>query len=229
MRGDRAMADAHARELNELAERAGSDNARLLGLVQRYVRLVSEGRAGELTDEFAEIVGLIPDDPRAALCAQAFLNAHRGQFAEARADLDRVVAELAYRVLKPYAGQCAVEGNLAGSWGSVAAHLGLLARYLGRAADADAHFARAVELDAAAGAAVAARTREWAGGWGSVSGGDALFHLDGHVWTLRYAGRTVRMRDSKGLRDLAVLVIRPGEHGSPGTGSASTYRPRAAG
>jgi tetratricopeptide (TPR) repeat protein len=240
MRGDRTMADAHAAELNELAERAGSDNARLLGLVQRYVRLVSEGRAGELTEEFAEIVGLIPDDPRAAVCAQAFLNAHRGQFAEARADLDLVVAgvvprdgewlpkftqvsvaavladhraaaELAYQVLKPYARQCAVEGNLAGSWGSVAAHLGLLARYLGRAKDADAHFARAVELDAAAGAAMAARTREWAGGWGSAPDGDALFRLDGQVWTLRYAGRTVRMPDSKGLRDLAVLVTRPGE------------------
>ena len=38
-----------------------------------------------------------------------------------------------------------------------------------------------------------------------------MFRLDGEVWTLRYAGRTVRMRDSKGLRDLAVLVTRPGE------------------
>jgi hypothetical protein len=36
-----------------------------------------------------------------------------------------------------------------------------------------------------------------------------VFRLDGEVWTLRYAGRTVRMRDSKGLRDLAVLVTRP--------------------
>src|SRR5262249_33536541 len=245
MCGDLALADEHARELGKLAERAGSVNARLLGLVQRFVRLVSEGRAGELAGDFAEIVSLIPDDPQAAACAHAFPSAHRGQLAEARADLDRVVAatvpndgewlpkyvqvavaavlarhrpaaEMAYQLLTPYAGQCEVEGILAGSWGSVAAHLGLLARYLGRAEDAEAHFARAAELDAAAGAALAPRTREWAGGAGSapdgagsVPGGTALFRLDGEVWTLRYAGRTVRLRDSKGLRDLAVLLTRP--------------------
>jgi tetratricopeptide (TPR) repeat protein len=240
MRGDHAAADTRAGELARLAEQAGSVNARLLGLVQRYVRLMSQGQADELAADFADIVGLIPDDPRAAVCAQAFLHAHRGQLAEARADLDRVVAgavprdgewlpkfaqvavaavladhraaaELAYRLLEPYAGQCAVEGILAGSWGSVAAHLGLLARYLGRTKEAGAHFARAAELDAAAGAAIAARTRDWASGDGATPDGAAAFRLDGEIWTLSYAGRTVRLRDSKGLRDLAVLVTRPGE------------------
>jgi tetratricopeptide (TPR) repeat protein len=250
MRGDLALAGEHARELGELAERAGSVNARLLALVQRFIRLVSEGHASELAGDFAEIVGLVPADPRASICAHALLSAHRGQFAEARADLDRVMAgivprdgewlpryvqvsvaavladhrasaELAYQLLKPYAGHCAVEGILAGSWGSVAAHLGLLARYLGRTEDADAHFARAAELDAAAGAALATRTREWAGG-GKAPDGVAVFRLDGEVWTLRYAGRTVRLRDSKGLRDLAVLLARPGEQTHVGelTGAA---------
>src|SRR6202042_951462 len=79
MRGDRALADEQARELGEMAEQAGSVNARLLGLVQRFVRLVGEGRADELSGDFAEIVGLIPDDLRAAGCARALLNAHRGQ------------------------------------------------------------------------------------------------------------------------------------------------------
>ena len=240
MRGDRGVAEAQAGELSELAEQAGSVNARLLGLVQRYFWLIGQGRADELAGDFAEIVGLIPEDPPAAACAQAFYNAHRGQLAEARADLDRVVAgavprdgewlpkfaqvavaavladhrtaaELAYRLLEPYAGQCAVEGILAGSWGSVAAHLGLLARYLGRTEDADAHFAQAAGLDAAAGAVIAARTREWAGGDGAAPDGAAVFRRDGEIWTLSYAGRTVRLRDSKGLRDLAVLVTRPGE------------------
>jgi len=194
-------------------------------------------------------MGLIPDDPQAGACAHALLCARRGLLAEARADLDRVVAgtvprdgdwlpkyvqvsvaavlaghrpaaEAAYQLLKPYAGQCAVGGILAGSWGSVAAHLGLLARYLGRADDADGHFARAAELDAVAGAALAARTREWAGG--EAPDGVVVFRLDGEVWTLRYAGRTVRMRDSKGLRDLAVLLSRPGEQTHVGelTGAA---------
>jgi tetratricopeptide (TPR) repeat protein len=239
MRGDLALADEQARELDDLAGRAGSVNARLLGLVQRFTRLVSEGRADELGGVFAAIVDLIPDDPRAAGCAHALLNAHRGRLAEARADLDRALAgmiprdgewlpkyaqvavtavlaghrraaEVAYQLLEPYAGQCAVEGILAGSWGSVAAHLGLLARYLGRAEDADAHFARAAQIDAAAGAALAARTRDWAGG-GSAPDDAAVFRLEAEVWLLCYAGRTVRLRDSKGLRDLAVLLARPGQ------------------
>jgi tetratricopeptide (TPR) repeat protein len=250
MRGDPALAGQHARELGQLAERAGSVNARLLALVQRFVRLDSEGRAQELTSDFAEIMTLVPDDAQAGACAHALLSARRGQFAQARADLDLVVAgtiardgdwlakyvevsvaavladhrtaaEVAYQLLQPYAGQCAVAGILAASWGSVAAHLGLLARYLGRTKEADAHFARAAELDAAAGAALAARTRDWAGG-GEAPDGAAVFRLDADVWTLRYAGRTVRLRDSKGLRDLAVLLARPGERAHVGelTGAA---------
>ena len=123
----------------------------------------------------------------------------------------RAAAEMAYQLLSRTPGNVPWSGILAGSWGSVAAHLGLLARYLGRAEDAGAHFALAAELDAAAGAALAARTREWAGGDGSAPDGAAVFRLDGEVWTLRYADRTVRLRDSKGLRDLAVLLARPGE------------------
>jgi hypothetical protein len=113
----------------------------------------------------------------------------------------------------------------------VTAHLGLLARYLGRVQDASAHFAVAAEADAAAGAALAARTREWAAGTVPVAGDEAaLFRRDGEVWTLRYAGQTARLRDSKGLRDLEVLLSRPGERSRP-TGSgcarltARTARP----
>jgi hypothetical protein len=239
MRGDLAHAAEFACELDELAGRAASVNARLLGLVQRFIRLAGEGRAEELTGDFTEIVSLIPDDPQAGLHAHALLSAHRGRFAEARADLDRVLAgtvpkdgdwlakyvqvsvaavlaghraaaDVAYQLLKPYARHYAVGGILAGSWGSVAAHLGLLARYLGWAGEADTHFAVAAELDAAAGAALASRTRDWAGSAGPPDG-VAEFRRDGEVWTLRYAGRTVRLRDSKGLRDLAVLLGRPGE------------------
>jgi hypothetical protein len=37
-----------------------------------------------------------------------------------------------------------------------------------------------------------------------------VFRRDGTLWTLGYAGRTVRMRDAKGLRDLATLLAAPG-------------------
>jgi len=250
MRGDLARADEHARELFQRAERAGGVNARLLALVQRFVRLESDDRAGELAGDFAEILSLIPNDPQGGACAHALLSARQGQLAIARADLDGVVAvsvhrdgdwlakyvqvsvtavladhrpaaETAYELLKPYAGQCAVGGILACCWGSVAAHLGLLARYLGRAEEADAHFSLAAELDAAAGAGLAARTRGWAGA-GEATDGVAMFCLEGDVWTLRYGRRTVRLRDSKGLRDLAVLLARPDEQTHVGelTGAA---------
>jgi len=39
---------------------------------------------------------------------------------------------------------------------------------------------------------------------------DHAFRRDGEVWTLAYRGREVRMRDSKGLRDLHALLAGPG-------------------
>jgi hypothetical protein len=38
-----------------------------------------------------------------------------------------------------------------------------------------------------------------------------VFRRAGASWTISYAGRTVRLPDAKGLRDLAVLLSRPGE------------------
>ena len=319
MRGDHAQAEACASELNDRALRPDGGNAQLLALVQRYVWLMNQDRAGELDGDFAAIVALLPGDPAMVICARAFFNARRGRLAQARADLDRVAAgevprdgewlhkyvqaavaavladhrtaaELAYRVLTPYAGQCAVEGILAGSWGSVAAHLGLVASYLGRAGEAAAHFALAAELDEAGGPALAARTRNWAGalpdgtpadstpadsapadsaadetaadsaadgaadGTPADSAADdtaadsaaadrtaadsaaadrtaaddtAVFRLDGRVWTLRYGGRTVRLPDSKGLRDLAVLITRPGERTHVSELAGASGQPRA--
>ena len=40
---------------------------------------------------------------------------------------------------------------------------------------------------------------------------DNAFRREADVWTLTYAGRTVRLRDAKGLRDLARLLAAPGE------------------
>jgi hypothetical protein len=37
-----------------------------------------------------------------------------------------------------------------------------------------------------------------------------LFRLEGEVWTLAFAGRAVRLRDAKGLHDLAALLAQPG-------------------
>ncbi len=37
-----------------------------------------------------------------------------------------------------------------------------------------------------------------------------LFRRDGHYWTLGYRGQVVRLKDSKGLRDIARLLASPG-------------------
>jgi len=47
-------------------------------------------------------------------------------------------------------------------------------------------------------------------GDGRSPAGGQVFRRDGTLWTLGYAGRTVRMRDAKGLRDLAALLAAPG-------------------
>ncbi|WP_226961852.1 MULTISPECIES: ATP-binding protein [Streptomyces] len=45
---------------------------------------------------------------------------------------------------------------------------------------------------------------------GQRAGEEAEFRFDGTVWTLRFAGRTVRLPQAKGLRDLHELLARPG-------------------
>jgi hypothetical protein len=57
---------------------------------------------------------------------------------------------------------------------------------------------------------------------------DGVFHREGEVWTLAYGGRAVQLRDTKGLRDLAALIARPGRElavheliGAPDTNGGS--------
>ncbi len=40
---------------------------------------------------------------------------------------------------------------------------------------------------------------------------DAVCRHDGDVWSIEHCGRSVRLRDAKGLHDLAALLARPGE------------------
>jgi len=140
------------------------------------------------------------------------------------------VAEPTYRALARYAGMWVVEGIGAALRGPVDRHLGLLAAGYGDRTAAAAHFAAADRACAAAGAALlAAEVRRDAGralddpgsradadrryralGLAAAADGDAVFRCDGEVWTVAYEGRQARLRDAKGLRDLATLLARPG-------------------
>jgi tetratricopeptide (TPR) repeat protein len=115
-----------------------------------------------------------------------------------------------YADLRPYAHRFCVEGIGAAFTGSVAWYLAQLAALLGRAAEADGYAAQARAAHArvgligdppplggmaepAAPAPATAASLEW----------------EGATWAVSWGGKTVRVRDGKGIRDLAVLLSRP--------------------
>jgi hypothetical protein len=119
-----------------------------------------------------------------------------------------------YHRLLPLTGTHAVCGAAAAYAGAVDHYLGLLAASLGE------HGAAAVHLEAA----VAQHHQIGASAWAQLSAleQDRLvrtvrpatlnrFQRDGALWHITYRGTTIRMPGSKGLRDIAVLLARPGE------------------
>ncbi|BCK59106.1 ATP-binding protein [Nocardia wallacei] len=118
---------------------------------------------------------------------------------------------------------------LRGHWAVTAAGgacYGPYSFWLGRlAAAAGDHETAAAELGAAAESARRMRSRPWRTAaerqlrllaHGNVtpsspnSVSDNEFRFDGSVWTLRFAGRTVRLPNAKGLHDLHTLLGHPG-------------------
>ena len=126
----------------------------------------------------------------------------------------RPVAELLYDQLRPYAHRYCIEGIGAACTGSVAWYLALLARFLGRHDEAATYGAQAVEAHRRVG---------FAGDPPPLVGtqpapvpaakppAGATMVFEGATWAVTFAGVTCRLRDGKGMRDLAVLVGRPGE------------------
>jgi tetratricopeptide (TPR) repeat protein len=128
-------------------------------------------------------------------------------------DVDAAIA--AYELLLPYRHLVAVEGIGAGLRGSLEYHLGLLALTAGRRAVAAEHLEAAVEMNARLGSPhLVARAQEaLARGQTDGPGEDAdpsVFRHDGDFWTMSYADSTVRIKDAKGIRDIAALLARPG-------------------
>ena len=124
-----------------------------------------------------------------------------------------------YDTLAPHAAEAAVVGTAIVFRGVVDHHLGVLAAVLGRPEEARGHLERAVAANERLGArpwALRSRSElERLAGDGPAAPGEpgaapGVFRRDGALWTLGYGGRTVRMRDAKGLRDLAALLAAPG-------------------
>jgi hypothetical protein len=129
----------------------------------------------------------------------------------------RAACEWLYQTLLPHAEETVAIGVAITFRGAVAHYLGLLATALDRPEEARGHFEHALAVHERLGAgAWAARSRHELAAdhrrpaGGAVPAGRQVFRRDGTLWTLAYAGRTVRMRDAKGLRDLATLLAAPG-------------------
>jgi hypothetical protein len=117
--------------------------------------------------------------------------------------------------LLPHADRWAVDGIAAVCWGPVALDLARLELALGLTGEAAAHLASARAGAVAAGAelllldvdAVAVPAAPAPAPQASPAGPvGAAFVLEGEVWALSWDGRTVRLRDAKGLADIAVLL-----------------------
>jgi hypothetical protein len=122
-----------------------------------------------------------------------------------------------YEQLLPMADEFAVVGAAVFTTGPVTLQLGLLAAALGRRDDAAAHLEDAARrCDRLGAALLATRTRTELARVRAVQtdpppgDSDNVFRRNGDTWTLAFGDRSVPLRDAKGLRDLAVLLIAPG-------------------
>jgi hypothetical protein len=174
--------------------------------VTRALVLAQAGRTEDAGAQLEAVVPLLP-----AMARDSEWLPSMAQIAETIALTGpHPVARWAYDALLPYAGLVAVEGICAAVRGPVHRHLALLADALGEHEPASGHRAAAVAGARALGAtALAARIEQEAPAVRPVHD-DHAFRRDGEVWTLAYGGRAIRMRDSKGLRDLHALLARPG-------------------
>ena len=135
------------------------------------------------------------------------------QLAQAAAAVGaRDVADVLYRQLRPYAHRFCVEGIGAGFTGSVSWYLALLARFLGHAGDAEEYEgqARAAHRRVGLIGDPPALARASAAAAAPVEPApEPAMMREGATWAVSYGGRTVRLRDGKGVRDLAALLARP--------------------
>jgi hypothetical protein len=185
--------------------------------VTRALALAQAGRTGEARRQLEAVAPLLP-----ALPKDSEWLASVAQVAETLALTGyHPVARWAYDALAPYAGLIVVEGICAAIRGPVHRHLALLADVLGESQAAAAHRAEALNHARALGAAALVtrieretgrppQTERGAPGRAAVGGLENTFRRDGEVWTMAYGGREIRLRDSKGLRDLHALLTRPG-------------------
>ncbi len=127
-----------------------------------------------------------------------------------------------YDLFLPHRGLWVVDGIAACCWGPVDLELARIALALARVADARGHLERARLMVQRAQAPLLLRDlialeQRCAQLEAAPTGADedhvgpatSVFRREGQFWTLSYRGRTIRMKDAKGLHDLARLLAQP--------------------
>ena len=126
---------------------------------------------------------------------------------------DRAAAAGLFAALRPYEDLWAVDGIGGAVFGIVTEQLGRLATHLDRP-DADGFLRAAREQYLRQGVpALVARVDAIRTGPAAADATVPIsgrLHRDGRVWLLEWRGRRSTVPDSKGLRDLAILLARPG-------------------
>jgi hypothetical protein len=169
-------------------------------------------RAGDLTAARREVDTVLAlDDWRAD---RSYLwSVFVGELAAAAIALhDQALCELLLNDLKPLADTCAVNGALVCFMGAHAHRIGLLQAALGDPARAGDSLRRAIDIHRRLGARIweEESRRALAGLSTPAPTSGATMRLVGDLWQVDYRGRTAHLRNAKGLRDLAMLLARPG-------------------
>ena len=136
---------------------------------------------------------------------------------------ERSAVATIYDRLLAHAGLWAVDGIAGCCWGPVDLELARLALAMGRIGEARSHLSAARRGIERAGAAILMRdatdietrcapleTAPAERPAPAIIEAKSVFRRDGQFWTLAFKGRTVRMKDAKGLHDIARLLARPG-------------------
>ena len=234
MRGDREVAARQCAAAEEIGALAHSDNARSLTYTQAWVRQRYEGTVTEIDGTvttpagwpYPVVVAVQRGDLDGA-CAlfEEWIDAglerrprdsewlpDSAQLAEAAVLAGcRPAAELLYGELRPYAHLFCIEGIGAACTGSVAWYLSLLARFLGRLDMAAAHEAQAKEAHRRVGFAGDPPPLLGGGAGPRPAPTGAALVWEGATWAVTFGGTACRVRDGKGVRDLSVLLARPGD------------------
>jgi hypothetical protein len=125
---------------------------------------------------------------------------------------DRPAAVRLFDALLPYEHLWAVDGIGGAVFGTVAEQLGRLAAYRGRSEEAAGYLDRARERYVAAGApALRDRVDTLTRRRPDPTPAPGQIRRAGQVWVVGWRGGRSVVPDSKGIRDLAVLLTRPGQ------------------